>query len=235
MQVLILAGGLGTRLRSVVSDRPKPMADVNGKPFLEYLINNLVSKGYKKIIIAAGYKKESIMEYFGDGSNFDCSIKYSIETEPLGTGGAIANAKNLIEEDLLVLNGDTFFDINFNEFEQFHKEKDSNYTIALRKVKDVSRYGAVEFDNDDKITGFTSKGENSISNYINGGIYIIEKQIILSLELGKFISLESEIIPQVLKSKKVYGYKSKDYFIDIGIPEDYMKFIYDKKVENNDN
>lgn len=230
MQVLILAGGLGTRLRSVVSDRPKPMADVNGKPFLWYLIDNLINKGYKDFILAVGYKKENIIDYFGDGTKFGCNIEYSIENEPLGTGGAISNAKKLIKDDILVLNGDTFFDIDFKEFESFHKNKKSSYTLSLRKVDDVSRYGAVEFDINGKIIGFTSKGENSISNYINGGIYIIRKDIIDNLETNKFISLENEVIPDIVSKGNMYGYKSEDYFIDIGIPEDYKKFIEDRKV-----
>lgn len=232
MQVLILAGGLGTRLRSVVSDRPKPMAEVNGKPFLEYLIRNLVNKGYKEFIIAVGYKKEKIIEYFNDGSDFGCNIKYSIEEEPLGTGGAIANAKRLINGDILVLNGDTFFDIDFKALEKLHKEKQSKYTLALRKVDNVSRYGAVEFDEDDKIIGFSPKGENSESSYINGGIYIVKKEIIDNLEENKFISLENDIIPNIVNKGNMYGYKSNDYFIDIGIPEDYKQFIEDRKVEN---
>lgn len=231
MQVLILAGGLGTRLRSVVSDRPKPMADINGKPFLEYLIRNLINNGYKEIILAVGYKSEKIIEYFKDGTDFGCNIKYAIENEPLGTGGALANAKNIIKDDIMVLNGDTYFDINFKEFEHYHKNMKSDYTLALRKVEDVSRYGAVEFDSNNKIIGFTPKGENSESNYINGGIYIMKKCIIDKLEVNKFISLENDIISVILNERNMFGYKSKDYFIDIGIPEDYKKFCIDRKVE----
>lgn len=232
MQVLILAGGLGTRLRSVVSDRPKPMADINGKPFLEYLISNLVNNGYKDFILAVGYKKENIIDHFKDGANFKCNIEYSIENEPLGTGGAIANAKKLIKDDILVLNGDTFFNIDFKSFEKFHNEKKSQYTLSLRRVEDVSRYGAVEFDTNGKVTGFSPKGEDSQSNYINGGIYIIGKEIIDNLEENKIISLENDIIPYIVNDGNMYGYKADDYFIDIGIPEDYKKFIEDRKVVN---
>lgn len=230
MQVLILAGGLGTRLRSVVSDRPKPMADINGKPFLEHLIKNLINNGYKEFILAVGYKNEKIIEYFKDGKEFECEIKYAIESSPLGTGGALANAKKLIKDDIIVLNGDTYFDIDFKRIAKFHKDMTSDYTLALRKVDDVSRYGAVEFDDNSRVIGFTPKGEDSESNYINGGIYIIKKEIIDQLEENKFISLENDIIPFILKEKNMFAYKSDDYFIDIGIPEDYNRFCNDRKV-----
>ncbi|GKU27279.1 nucleoside-diphosphate-sugar pyrophosphorylase [Clostridium folliculivorans] len=230
MQGLILAGGLGTRLRSIVSDRPKPMADVNGVPFLTFLIHKLVKASVNNIVLAVGYKSEVIECYFGDGRNLDSSISYSIEKELLGTGGAIANAKKLlVEDEILILNGDTFFDIDLKNMLEFHRGNKSPFTMALRKVDDSSRYGSVEFDSSFKIKNFIEKGVKSNSSYINGGIYIINKEIIMAMKEDIAFSLEKETIPDLLKQDMLYAFLSDDYFIDIGIPEDYIKFCSDVK------
>jgi D-glycero-alpha-D-manno-heptose 1-phosphate guanylyltransferase len=232
MQALILAGGLGTRLRSVVSDRPKPMADINGKPFLYYILNKLLKGTIKNIVLAVGYKHEIIEEYFGDGYGLNCDIEYSVEKELLGTGGAISNAKKfLLENEILILNGDTYFNIDFDSMLQFHRKNNSNFTMALRKVDDSSRYGSVEFDGDNRITNFVEKGVESTSSYINGGIYIVNNNIIQSLKENTKFSLEQETIPEILHNEGIYAFLSDEYFIDIGIPEDYERFCHDVKEE----
>lgn len=230
MQAIILVGGLGTRLRKVVNDRPKPMALVNCKPFLEYIINKLRSNDITNIVLASGYMSDYIKDYFKDGKKFGVSIYYSIEEKQLDTGGAIKNAENCIHEnDIFILNGDTYFDIDFNDMYDFHKSNKGCFTMALRRVNDVSRYGAVEYNPKNIITKFVEKGNHSNSNYINGGVYIINKKILKYINPNKKVSLEKEIVPKIMKYEHIYGFKSKDYFIDIGIPEDYFKFCKDVK------
>lgn len=224
MQALILVGGLGTRLRSIVKDRPKPMALIEDKPFLEYLIENLKKNGIKDIILATGYMSEIIEDYFKDGREFGVNIVYSKENVQLGTAGAIKNAEKYIKDEVFVLNGDTYFDVDFKKLYEFHKNANSIFTMVLRKIADASRYGAVECDKENKITSFVEKGETSKSDYINGGIYIIKKKILNLIENEKTVSLEKEVIPKVLREEKIYGYRCGNYFIDIGIPEDYIKF-----------
>lgn len=224
MQALILVGGLGTRLRSLVNDRPKPMALVGEKPFLEYVIRNLKRNGIEDIVLATGYMGNFIENYFKDGRRFGVKISYSHEKEQLGTAGAIKNAEKFLKDELFVLNGDTYFNVNFEDIYKFHLKNNSYFTMALREVKNASRYGAVECDSTNKIQNFIEKGVLSESNCINGGIYIIRKEILKLVDYSKKVSLEKDIIPKILKQKQIYGYKCDDYFIDIGIPEDYMKF-----------
>ena len=147
MQAILLCGGMGTRLRSVVSDRPKPMADICGKPFLQYLLEMLRDKGITEVIFALGYMGEMIEEYFQDGSAFGLKIAYSYEEEPLGTGGAIRNAlPKILEEEVLVLNADTYFPMDYQGLLRFHQENDGDFSLATRAVPDISRYGAVRRD-----------------------------------------------------------------------------------------
>lgn len=230
MQALILAGGLGTRLKSIVNDRPKPMILINNIPFLEILINRLKNQDICHIIIAVGYKCKSIIDYFKDGSNFGVSIKYSIENTLLGTGGAIKNAMSLIEcSQLLVLNGDTFFDLDYNEMSRFHNNNSSCLTIALKETEDLQRYGSVKLDGDNRVIDFCEKNNGLLSSYINGGSYIFNKNLIDDIEGNKKISLEKDILPKIINCSFTYGFVSTNYFRDIGVPEDYIKFCDDVK------
>lgn len=231
MQALILVGGLGTRLRQVVNDRPKPMALVNSKPFLEYLICNLKSQGVGNFILAVGYMGQAIEEYFGDGRRLGIKIKYSYEKEQLGTAGAIKNAENLIaSENLIVLNGDTFFYVNYKKLMDFHIKKASKFTMVLRKLDDTKRYGTVDIDVDGKILGFMGKNDYDKTNIINGGIYIVNKSLLECIPNSKSYSLENELMPRLISENiNIYGIIRNGYFIDIGIPEDYYRFINDIK------
>lgn len=216
MKALILAGGLGTRLRPLTYKIPKAMVEVNGKPFLYYLIKFLSKQNIKDIVISVGYLKENIMEYFTDGKNFGVNIEYAIENNPLGTAGAINNAKKFLKERFIVMNGDTIFNINLDNFLKFHKHKKGVCTIALAKIGNTERYGAVEVDKDGRIVKFLEK-EIKKNGLINGGIYIFEKEIFNYLpEIG---SLEKDVFPSLIG--KMYGYISDSYFIDIGILRDY--------------
>ena len=222
-QAVILAGGFGTRLSHVVSNVPKPMAPIKNKTFLEYIIGQLQNQGFDSFVFLTGYKSEIIENHFKDLPN----SKFVKEETALGTGGAILNAFKFLNDDFYVINGDTFFDIDFSILEEFGKNKPC--TIALRYTDNISRYGFVEIDENFEISSFTEKGnlpQNRIDGYINGGIYRIEKSVLkrfFDKFSGQFISLETEIFPQLLNNKELLGLPIGGCFIDIGIPEDYYK------------
>jgi len=218
LEAIVLAGGFGTRLKEVVSDVPKPMAPVNGKPFLEYLLKDLSKKGIKHVILAVGYKKEIIKEYFKNKYE-DIEITYSEELVPLGTGGAIKKALKLVkEEDVFIVNGDTFFDVDLKGMKEFHTENKSILTVAVKEMENFDRYGSLVIK-ENRIIEFEEKKKKD-KGKINGGIYLIKKDLLSRMEKENF-SFEKE----VLEDKKVekYSYESEGYFIDIGIPEDYFK------------
>ncbi len=231
MQAILLCGGMGTRLRSVVSDRPKPMADICGKPFLQYLLEMLRDKGITEVIFALGYMGEMIEEYFQDGSVFGLKIAYSYEEEPLGTGGAIRNAlPKILEEEVLVLNADTYFPMDYQGLLCFHQENDGDFSLATRGVPDISRYGAVRRDAAGRILAWNEKledGGQPLAGEINGGIYVMKKSLIAEIPEGKQ-SLEQDCIPKWLsEGKRIFGLPFDGYFMDIGIPKDYQQFITD--------
>ena len=231
MQAILLCGGMGTRLRSVVSDRPKPMADICGKPFLQYLLEMLRDKGITEVIFALGYMGEMIEEYFQDGSAFGLKIAYSYEEEPLGTGGAIRNAlPKILEEEVLVLNADTYFPMDYQGLYHFHQENDGDFSLATRAVPDISRYGAVRRDSAGRILAWNEKlgdGGQPLAGEINGGIYVMKKSLIAEIPEGKQ-SLEQDCIPKWLsEGKRIFGLPFDGYFMDIGIPKDYQQFITD--------
>ena len=233
MEAVLLCGGLGTRLRSVVSDRPKPMADIAGKPFLHYLVKMLSESGVRHLIFALGYMGEQIEAYFQSGEEYGLSISYSYEDSPLGTGGAIRNALSRVsEENVLVLNADTYFHTDYeNLFMQQLKNK-AAMTIASRKIEDISRYGAILKDESGRILRWNEKMssdqvEAPRPGEINGGIYVMQKSLIEKIPEGKQ-SLENDCIPAWLKDGVYLQAISSDgYFMDIGIPEDYAQFRKD--------
>ena len=222
-QAVILAGGFGTRLSHVVSDVPKPMAPINDIPFLDFIIKQLQSHGFDNFVFLTGYKAEIIEDYF---KNLPDTIFIKEETA-LGTGGAILNAFNSLNDEFFIINGDTFFDIDFSLLEDFGKDKPC--TIALRYTNNIQRYGFVEIDDNFKTICFVEKGnlpENRIDGFINGGIYFMKKSVLWNFIKnfsGQFISLETEIFPQLLKNNELFGLPLGGCFIDIGIPEDYQK------------
>lgn len=229
MQAILLAGGLGTRLQSVVNDRPKPMALIQEKTFMEYVIHELGKHEITDIIFAVGYKGSMVEEYFKDGSDFNINVSYAYEEELLGTAGAIKNAGKLAAEDrFFVLNADTFYQIDYSRIMKLHEEKDLDMALVLRKVPDVSRYGEAVLENQ-MLTAFNEKTTDSRPGTINGGIYLMKRELLDDIPEGK-VSLENDMIPKWLKEKKRLGGIVNDgYFIDIGVPEDYFKFIQDVK------
>ncbi len=223
---VILAGGLGTRLRSVVSDRPKPMANVGNRPFLQYLVDRLTSSGFSNIIICVSYMKDKIIDYFG---RYDARIRFSVEEEPLGTAGALKNAENLLPEQFIVLNGDSFTPISYSELVSFHKKNDAKVTIALSRSNET-RYGRVILEGN-KISGFVEKGSTSSSDFVNAGVYAIEKGVLNYIPNGITYSLEKELFPELIK-KSVFmlGFDSGVGFIDMGDPSSYAMLQRDPEV-----
>ena len=233
MEAILLCGGLGTRLRSVVSDRPKPMADIAGKPFLHYLVKMLSESGVKHLIFALGYMGEQIEAYFQSGEDYGLSISYSYEDSPLGTGGAIRNAlSNVSGENVLVLNADTYFHTDYESLLREQLKNKAAMTIASRKIEDISRYGAILKDESGRILRWNEKmssdqAEAPHPGEINGGIYVMQKSLIEKIPEGKQ-SLENDCIPAWLEDGLyLQAIPSDGYFMDIGIPEDYAQFKED--------
>ncbi len=227
MQAIILAGGLGTRLRSVVSDRPKPMALVEGKPFLEYVICTLKKNGIDEIIFAVGYKGSMVEEYFGDGAWLGIKTRYAYEEELLGTAGAIKNAGKYVNEDkFFVLNGDTFYQMDYGDLSRIREEKNLEMALVLRTVPDISRYGAARIT-DGMLTAFNEKNGNTGAGTINGGVYLMNRTLLKEIPDGK-VSLENDCIPKWMsEGRRLGGIVNDGYFIDIGVPDDYFRFQED--------
>ena len=233
MEAILLCGGLGTRLRSVVSDRPKPMADIAGKPFLHYLVKMLSESGVRHLIFALGYMGEQIEAYFQSGEEYGLSISYSYEDSPLGTGGAIRNALSYVSgENVLVLNADTYFHTDYESLLREQLKNKTAMTIASRKIEDISRYGAILKDESGRILRWNEKmssdrAEAPCPGEINGGIYVMQKSLIEKIPEGKQ-SLENDCIPAWLEDGLyLQAVPSDGYFMDIGIPEDYAQFRKD--------
>ncbi|OGW31447.1 MAG: hypothetical protein A3J81_02870 [Nitrospirae bacterium RIFOXYB2_FULL_43_5] len=222
MEAIILAGGAGTRLRSLVKDVPKPMADINGKPFICYLLDYLAAYDVKKILLSVGYKYEAIKDYFGVQYK-NMNIKYVIEDKPLGTGGALKKALMAAEgEEFMVLNGDTFFNIDLRKMIDFHHAEDSILTIAVKPMHDFDRYGAVNIK-DSRVVGFEEKTFKRCG-YINGGVYAMKKTISGFFDPDKdAFSFEVDFLHKKINNIRPFAFISDDYFIDIGMPDDYKK------------
>lgn len=221
-QAIILAGGMGTRLKSVVADKPKPMADINGKPFLYYLLQYAKTQGISHVVLAVGYLHQQIIDYFGHDFN-GITLQYSIENDPLGTGGAIAQALDLCDPQtpVFIINGDTFFNTSLPELAKTFDQKQADLCIALKEMSNFDRYGTVQFDHNQQITAFNEK-QHCQHGYINAGIYLMKTNLLKTLNLPTIFSFEKEILEQI-NLFKTFTYPSDAYFIDIGIPDDYLK------------
>lgn len=222
-KALILAGGFGTRLQTVVSDVPKPMAPVNGKPFLEYQISLLKKFGIQEIVLSVGFKADIISKYFKDGAKFFVHIKYSKEDSPLGTGGAIRKALPMLGDNFLVLNGDSIILADLNALVDFHLSNNSDITMLLARKENAKRYGSIIIDDKNRITNFVEKNMNDNASLINAGVYVIRKNSVEWEKTNESFSFEKDLFPTLVGKKRLYGYVSEDYFIDIGIPEDYFE------------
>lgn len=218
---IILAGGLGTRLQSVVADKPKVMANIGDRPFLYYVFSYLQQQGVRKIVLAVSYQREQVMTY-ADTWKDRFEIQYSVEEEPLGTGGAIRQAVlGLADEQVLIINGDTFFPVDLNDLSQKHLHNAStDLTIALKPLTNFNRYGVVHVDEENNITAFSEK-EHRAEGTINGGIYALRTACLKEFIFPPKFSFEKDFMETHVNVLFFKGYAYQDYFIDIGIPEDY--------------
>ncbi len=221
MEAMVLAGGFGTRLHNIISAVPKPMAPIAGKPFLEYILSYVTRFYVTRIILCTGYKHEVIENFFG-GSWNGVSIAYSVETEPLGTGGATKKGlEHILGESFFLLNGDTFFKIDLNLLAKEHEKANADVTIALKKMNNFDRYGRVRIDHN-RIVKFEEKKQTA-AGLINGGIYIVNKKIFSDKKLPLRFSFEKDILEKNVNYFFMNGYPCDNYFIDIGTPDDYAR------------
>lgn len=222
LEAIILAGGLGTRLRGVIGeDTPKCMAPVAGKPFLHYLLRYVAEQGISRVVLSLGHKSEAVTSWLNT-QEYPLQIDWVIEPEPLGTGGGIQLAlKACKSENVFVLNGDTMFSIPLRSgLLNKHNQTNAETTIALKALKDFERYGTVEKNVQHAITAFQEK-KPQVAGLINGGIYCIDRQALLSRQLPEKFSFEKDYLERFVGEGKFYGYEDSGYFIDIGVPRDY--------------
>lgn len=219
-EAIVLAGGLGTRLRSEIGAYPKPMAEVAGKPFLSYILDYLTHFEYDHIILAVGYKYEIIQDYFGSQYK-NASLTYSIEEERLGTGGAIRLALELCStEEILVCNGDSFADIDLNDFNAKTANSSFECTLALNSMNNIDRYGLVEIDETNCITKFKEKSFQEKA-LINSGIYRLKKSLFIDKTPEGNFSMENDYFEKYYGDKILGGFSYEAFFRDIGIPKDF--------------
>ena len=225
MDAVVLVGGLGTRLRSLVTDVPKPMAPVGEVPFLDILLERLLQyREIERVVLAVGYKREVVQAYFG---NEKCGrpVVYAVEAEPLGTGGGILNAIVKTQSDeILVLNGDTLFEVDVAAMLEHHRQRRADLTMALKPMRDFERYGTVEREGS-RVAGFHEKQYKEAGN-INGGVYLLARDLFDKLPveaLPKQFSFETDVLERYCDRLEIHGFVSEGYFIDIGIPSDYLR------------
>ncbi len=231
-EAIILAGGLGTRLRSAVPDLPKCMAPVAGKPFLHYVITHLQKQGTDHFIFSLGYMHEVIEAFLLQHFPL-LNYQVVIEDEPLGTGGAIQLAcKKATQQDVLVLNGDTMFSIDVDELAAFHQQHRSNCTLTLKPMHNFDRYGVVEINKEGYIESFKEK-QFYTSGLINGGVYALNVAALLQLDLPEKFSFEKDYLEKYFAVEKMAGLVQDVYFIDIGIPEDFKRADREFKVQSS--
>ena len=223
MEAIILAGGLGTRLRAVVSDVPKPMAPIAGRPFLELLLDYWIGNGITRFVLSVGYLGHKIAHHFGGGYR-DAEVALVHEPKPLGTGGALLLAlEKTTSPTVLVLNGDTFFALEFGQFMQFHESRRADCSLSLFRSEDRARYLAVQLGQQDEITGF---GHGGTIGLVNGGAYLVRTAAFLQgpWKRDEALSLEAEMLPHALSSGwRIYGWKATAQPLDIGLPQDYLR------------
>ncbi len=221
MEAIVLAGGLGTRLRSVVGDLPKPMAPVAGRPFLAFVFDQLVAAGFETAVLAAGYRHEAIRAHFGD--RYDgLKLIHSVEREPLGTGGAIRLACAHVQaRNVFVLNGDTFVDLDFRGMLSAHTAASAQLSIAVCHVPDVARYGALDLDGD-TVRGFREKGSAG-AGWINAGTYVLSAALRSRFPLQNAFSFERDVLMAQVDSIRPLAVRTEGMVIDIGVPEDYVR------------
>ena len=232
---ILLVGGFGTRLMPLTRNTPKPMLTVAGIPVTEHQLLMAKAAGITEIVLATSYLSEVFTPYFGDGSKWGMSIKYAIEKEPLGTGGAIANAAQLLDtqESIVVLNGDVLSSHDLAEQIRQHEAHDADVTLHLTQVEDARAFGCVPTDSQGRVTAFLEKMDNPITNQINAGCYVFNPRVLSSIPLATVVSVERETFPQLVNNgAKIYGYLENAYWLDIGTPKALLKASTDIVLRN---
>jgi len=224
---VLLAGGLGTRLRPAFHRGPKCLAPVGPRPFLDYLLNWLWRQGTEEVTLCVGYRRSQIQRRYGTGSRWGLKLNYAIESAPLGTAGALRNARKFLSSaSFFVLNGDSFLDIDLMEMLTFHHRRQALATVALVRSRTPGRYGAAAMDRAGRITKFREKQPSSDGarpeEWINGGVYLMRKEMIDRIPRATPSSLETDIFP-ALVGRQLFGFPTEGFFIDIGTPRDYRR------------
>jgi mannose-1-phosphate guanylyltransferase len=232
---ILLVGGFGTRLMPLTRNTPKPMLTVAGIPVTEHQVMMAKAAGITEIVLATSYLSEVFTPYFGDGSKWGMSIRYAVEKEPLGTGGAIANAAQLLDtqESIVILNGDVLSSHDLAEQIRQHEAHDADVTLHLTQVEDARAFGCVPTDSQGRVTAFLEKMDNPITNQINAGCYVFNPRVLSSIPLAKVVSVERETFPQLVNNgAKIYGYLENAYWLDIGTPKALLKASTDIVLRN---
>jgi len=222
-KALLLVGGRGTRLRSVIASAPKPLAPIGKKSFLELLVKQLHHQGFARLVMCCGYLADQIEDQFGDGRDWDVAIEYSRELAPLGTAGALRLARPFLEgeSEFVVMNGDSFLQLDFAQLLHFHRDRKSFVTMAVVPVENAERYGTVRVDAHQRVVGFAEKTGSQKPGVINAGVYVFGQEIFERIPEGP-ASLERDVFPAALK-EGIFAFEQKGLFIDIGTPEDYAR------------
>lgn len=227
-KAILLVGGKGTRLLPITAKTPKPMLQIAGVPVTEHQIVKARSAGITEIVLATSYLAEVFEPYFGDGSRFGISIKYAVESEPLGTGGAIANAASQLnlkaDESIMIFNGDVLSGHNLRAQYELHQSKKAAVTLHLVTVEDARSYGCVPISADGRVLDFLEKMANPIANTVNAGCYIFNSDVFGEIPVNAVCSIEREVFPNLLKAgRTIYGYEDSSYWIDMGTPESMIR------------
>jgi NDP-sugar pyrophosphorylase family protein len=220
---VLLVGGMGTRLQPILASTPKPLARVGNMPFLELLVLQLQSQGVRRMVMCTGHLAGQIEEEFGNGRKWGVAIGYSKEPRPLGTAGAVKFAETHLQQasDFLVMNGDSFLELDFRQFLRFHRAHGGLISMAVRRVPDAARYGTVQLDAHDRVVAFAEKTGAQAPGIVNGGVYVFDRAILEHIAQGP-ASLERDVFPLLLE-RGVYAFEQHGMFIDIGTPEDYAR------------
>jgi D-glycero-alpha-D-manno-heptose 1-phosphate guanylyltransferase len=217
----ILAGGLGTRLRPAVGDRPKPLARVADRPFIAFLLDQLEAAGVRDAILLTGHRAEQMRDELGERHG-SMRLRYSREGEPRGTGGAVRLALPMIDaETLLLLNGDSFCDADLDAFARFHVS--GQCSLVLARVEDGERFGQVHADEEGTIHGFAEKGTSRGPAWVNAGVYLLPRSLVKMIPPDRSVSLEREVFPRLAREGELRGFRQGAAFIDIGTPESYAR------------
>ena len=222
-EAVLLVGGKGTRLQSVVSDRPKPMANLAGRPFLEWMLLALQSQGIRRVLMCTGHMSDAIETYFADGSTWDMDVAYSRDPEPLGTAGAVRNCLDQLQSDrFLAMNGDCYGPLSVERMHEAHVAKQASATIWASRVEDSTRLGSISVSDDGEVLSFNEKASTTGPGIVNAGAYILDRDAVEAIPTDRAVSLETEVFPGLV-GRGLYAVVGDEPFIDIGTPESYRE------------